>query len=62
MSRPLAEENLGLVHLCAGRFKNRGIEYDELFSAGCVGLLKAAKAFDPQRGTYIRRRCVLCSI
>ncbi|MBP3792515.1 MAG: sigma-70 family RNA polymerase sigma factor [Ruminococcus sp.] len=50
MSRPLAEENLGLVHLCAGRFKNRGIEYDELFSAGCVGLLKAAKAFDPQRG------------
>ncbi|WP_028505394.1 sigma-70 family RNA polymerase sigma factor [Ruminococcus sp. FC2018] len=50
MSRPLAEENLGLVHLCAGRFKNRGIEYDELFSAGCVGLLKAVKAFDSDRG------------
>ena len=33
MSRPLAEENLGLVHLCAGRFKNRGREYDELISA-----------------------------
>lgn len=51
MSRaPLAEENLGLVHLCAGRFTNRGIEYEELFSAGCIGLLKAVKAFDPDRG------------
>lgn len=50
MNRPAAEENLGLVHLCAGRFKNRGVEYEELYSAGCIGLLKAIKAFDPQRG------------
>ena len=48
--QPLAEENLGLVHLCANRFRNRGIEYDELYSAGCVGLLKAVKAFDSGRG------------
>ena len=33
---PLAEENLGLVHLCANRFRNRGIEYDDLYGAGCI--------------------------
>ena len=45
-----AEENLGLVHLCANRFRNRGIEYEELYSAGCIGLLKAIKVFDDTRG------------
>jgi len=48
--RPAAEENLGLVHLCANRFRGRGIEYDDLYSAGCIGLLKAVKAFDSGRG------------
>lgn len=46
----LAENNLGLVHLCANRFRNKGIEYDDLYGAGCIGLLKASKAFDPERG------------
>ena len=50
LSQPLAQENLGLVHLCANRFRNRGIEYEELYSAGCIGLLKAVKAFDRSRG------------
>ncbi|MFA5659531.1 MAG: sigma-70 family RNA polymerase sigma factor [Oscillospiraceae bacterium] len=44
------EENLGLVHLCANRFRARGIEYDDLYGAGCIGLLKAAKGFDENRG------------
>ncbi|MBR6242530.1 MAG: sigma-70 family RNA polymerase sigma factor [Ruminococcus sp.] len=48
--RPTAEENLGLVHLCANKFRGRGIEYEELYSAGCIGLLKAVKAFDSGRG------------
>lgn len=43
-------EHLGLVHSIAGRFKDRGIEYEELFSVGCVGLLKAANNFDESRG------------
>ena len=47
---PAAEDNLGLVHLCANRFRNRGIEYEELYSAGCLGLVKAVKAFDTGRG------------
>ncbi|MGN0542811.1 MAG: sigma-70 family RNA polymerase sigma factor [Acutalibacteraceae bacterium] len=46
----LIENNLGLVHACANRFKGRGAEYDDLFQAGCVGLIKAADNFDPQRG------------
>ncbi|MBQ5320117.1 MAG: sigma-70 family RNA polymerase sigma factor [Oscillospiraceae bacterium] len=44
------EENLGLVHLCANRFRGKGIEYDDLYGAGCVGLVKAASAFDRNRG------------
>ncbi len=43
-------ENMGLVHACAKRFNGRGIEYDDLFQAGCVGLIKAADGFDPSRG------------
>ncbi len=50
VKHPAAEENLGLVHLCANKFRGRGIEYDELYSAGCIGLLKAVKAFDTERG------------
>ncbi|MBE6846078.1 MAG: sigma-70 family RNA polymerase sigma factor [Ruminococcus sp.] len=50
MSKPVPEENLGLVHLCANRFRGRGIEYDDLYSAGCIGLLKASEAFDTERG------------
>lgn len=44
------EENLGLVHLCANRFRGKGIEYDDLYGAGCIGLIKAAGAFDTERG------------
>ena len=44
------EENLGLVHSCAGRFRNRGLEYDDLYSAGCMGLIKAYDGFDESRG------------
>ena len=43
-------DNLGLVHACANRFRNKGIEYDYLFSAGCLGLVKAADGFDESRG------------
>lgn len=43
-------DNLGLVHSLAGRFKGRGIEYEDLYQAGCMGLVKAADGFDPDRG------------
>lgn len=46
----LIVRNFGLVHAAAHRFSGRGIEYDDLYQAGCVGLIKAADGFDPSRG------------
>ena len=46
----IIENNLGLVHSCANRFRGRGVEYDDLFQAGCIGLIKAADGFDFSRG------------
>lgn len=44
-----ASENLGLVHACCKRFAGKGIEYEELFSAGSLGLAKAINNFDESR-------------
>jgi len=44
------ESNMRLVHSLCHRFKGRGIEYDDLFSSGCVGLIKAVDGFEPSRG------------
>ena len=45
-----AKAHLGLVHACCNRFKGKGIEYEELYSAGCLGLAKAINNFDDSRG------------
>ena len=42
--------NTGLVHACANKFKGKGVDYEELYSAGCVGLIKAADRFDESLG------------
>lgn len=44
------ERNVGLVRSLVPRFLGRGIEYDDLFQAGCMGLVKAADHFDPALG------------
>lgn len=44
------ENNLGLVRSLCARFAGRGIEYDDLYQAGCIGLIKATDAFDTERG------------
>ena len=44
------EEHLGLARSCVARYVGRGVEYDELYSAACLGLCKAAGGFDPSRG------------
>ena len=44
------ENNLGLVHSICKRFVGRGIEYDDLYQAGCIGLIKATDAFDETKG------------
>lgn len=44
------ESNLSMVHSICRRFAGKGIEYDDLFQAGSIGLIKAADAFDEERG------------
>ncbi len=46
----IIQDNLKLVHSCCKRFKNKGIEYDDLFSAGCIGLVKSTDKFDKTLG------------
>ena len=43
------EKHYGLVHACCHRFTGRGVDYEDLFQAGSVGLIKAADAFDESR-------------
>lgn len=45
-----AGAHLGLVHACCKRFSGKGIEYEELYAAGCLGLTKALNNFDESRG------------
>lgn len=40
---------MGLVHACCKRFAGKGIEYEELFAAGSLGLAKAINNFDESR-------------
>jgi RNA polymerase sporulation-specific sigma factor len=42
----LVERNIGLVWSIVKRFKNRGIETDDLFQIGCIGLIKSINKFD----------------
>ncbi len=44
-----AIDNMGLVHACCKRFTGKGIEYEELFAAGSLGLAKAINNFDESR-------------
>lgn len=46
----LVEENVRLVHSCCKRFVGRGIDYEDIFQVGCIGLIKAADGFDETRG------------
>ena len=46
----LIENNLRLVHSCCKRFKSNTLEYEDVFQAGCIGLVKAADGFDESRG------------
>ena len=42
----LVEENVGLIWCIVKRFYNRGVEADDLFQIGSIGLLKAIDKFD----------------
>ncbi len=38
------------MHSLANRLRGKGIDYEELYSAGCLGLVKACDNFEPERG------------
>ena len=42
----LIEKNLGLVHAIVKRFVGRGVEAEDLFQIGTIGLIKAIDNFD----------------
>lgn len=54
MDTEMVLENRGLVHKFAKKWewmtKNTAADYDDLFSEGCIGLIKAIQTFDPERG------------
>jgi len=47
----LMENNAGLVRGLACRFRGRGVEYEDLVQIGSIGMLKAIRSFDVNRGT-----------
>lgn len=47
----LVEENSGLIWSVARRFFGRGVDADDLYQLGCVGLLKAIDGYDESFGT-----------
>jgi len=42
----LLEQNSPLVKSVIRRYKNKGVEYEDLYQLGCMGFLKAIKRFD----------------
>ena len=47
----LIENNLGLVRSIALRFRDRGVELEDLVQIGSIGMLKAIRSFDITKGT-----------
>lgn len=47
----LMENNLGLVRSIALRFRDRGVEFEDLMQIGSIGMLKAIRSFDLDKGT-----------
>ena len=43
------ETYLGFVRSIATRFQGRGVEFEDLYQLGCLGLTKAAKLFDESK-------------
>lgn len=43
-------EHLGLVRFYARKYAESGIDYDDLYQEGCLGLLAAFERFDPSLG------------
>ena len=47
----LLEVNKGLLRSIAMRFRDRGVDLDDLMQIGTIGMIKAIRSFDFERGT-----------
>lgn len=45
----LVTENMGLINMALKRYLGFGVDYEDLFQIGAIGLIKAAKAFDTSK-------------
>ena len=45
----LVEENMGLVRMAVKRYRGFGVEEDDLIQIGSMGLIKAARDYNPER-------------
>ena len=46
----ILRNNSALLKSIINRFKNKGVEYDDLYQIACIGLIKAIKNFDESFG------------
>ena len=46
----LVRHNIALVHSVARKYKDRGVDYDDLFQTGCIGLVKAVRNYNADYG------------
>lgn len=46
----LVVHNQGLVHSLVPRYLEQGLDYEDLFQHGALGLMRAARKFDPTKG------------
>ena len=49
----LVRSNMGLVKKIAVRFVGRGVELEDLLQIGTIGMIKAIRSFDVERGTQL---------
>lgn len=50
LEEKIIEQNAGLVNGIAHRFCGRGVDFEDLRQIGSIGLLKAIRSFDAERG------------
>ncbi len=54
----LFENNSPLIKSIIRRFKDKGVEYDDLYQIACIGFLKAINNFDENFGVKFSTYCV----
>ena len=53
----LVTENMGLINMAIKRYLGFGVDYEDLFQIGAVGLIKAARGFDASKKLEILHLC-----